>query len=165
MALESGRKTVLPDTDLVVFLIGARINKWWLLPLALPILVRMQRMQKELLADPSSGLLGIQRLGSADLMYWRSVEDLIRYAGDKKKEHQPATKRFFQKVFRNEAIGIWHETYVVPAGNYECIYTNMPKFGLGRARPLVDANGELATARGRLEHGKKSERAAYSALR
>lgn len=158
--LETGRKTIHPDTDLVVFLVGARINKWWLLPLALPILARMQKMQQELLADPTSGLLGIQRLGSADVMYWRSTEDLIRYAGDKKKEHQPATKRFFQKIFRNEAIGIWHETYVVPAGNYECIYTNMPRFGLGRVRPLVDANAELATAQGRLDQAKRLKEAA-----
>jgi hypothetical protein len=42
-------KTVDNDRDLVPFLIGARINKLWPLPLALPILAKMRRMQIELL--------------------------------------------------------------------------------------------------------------------
>jgi hypothetical protein len=46
--------------------------------------------------------------------------------------------------------GIWHETYLVRAGEYEAIYGNMPPFGLGKAgrlRPL----SESSTARGRLK--------------
>lgn len=148
--VHSGRKTTANDRDLVVFLIGARINKWWLLPLSLPILAKMRRMQQELLSDPESGLLGIQSLGSADIQYWRSVDDLMKYANDKRREHQPTMKKFFQKVFRNEAIGIWHETYIVPAGNYENIYTNMPAFGFGKVATLLDAQGELATGPSRI---------------
>jgi hypothetical protein len=156
-SIVAGRKTVKNDRDLVVFLIGARINKWWLLPLSLPILAKMRSMQKELLADPNSGLMGITSLGGGDVQYWRSVEHLMSYADDKSKVHQPATQRFFQKIFRNEAIGIWHETYVVSAGNYECIYTNMPRLGLGKTAELVDAKGTLATGRGRLgSHGATS---------
>jgi hypothetical protein len=156
-SIQVGRKTVPNSRDIVVFLIGARINKWWLLPLALPILIKMGAMQRELLRDPESGLLGIQNLGRASLMYFRSTEELFRYAGDKTKEHQPASKRYFQKIFRNEAIGIWHETYFVPAGNYECIYTNMPLFGLGKTAPLVDATHDLATAEARMNfHSKRA---------
>lgn len=158
--IRSGRKTIENNQDLVVFLIGARINKWWLLPLSLPILVKMRKMQAELLADPESGLLGIQSLGSADVLYWRSTEDLLRYAGDRGREHQPAVKRFFQKIFRNEAVGIWHETYLVPRGNYECIYTNMPAFGLGKVLPAVDATGQLATATLRLADAQLAREAA-----
>lgn len=149
--IQSGRKTTTNSHPLVVFLIGARINKWWLFPLWLPILIKMRKMQLELLADPSSGMLGFQSLGGADVQYWRSVDDLMKYATDKSREHQPAMKKFFQKIFRNEAVGIWHETYVVPAGNYENIYTNMPAFGLGKFLPLFEAQGELATGPGRLE--------------
>ena len=149
--LELGRKTVDNGQDIVVFLIGARINKWWLLPLSLPILAKMRAMQQELLKDPTSGLLALQSLGSADALYFRSVEHLLNYANDRKKTHQPAVKKFFQKLFSNEAVGIWHETYFVRAGDYECIYTNMPRRGLGRTSPLIDAKGELGTAKGRLE--------------
>lgn len=28
-------------------------------------------------------------------------------------------------------MGVWHETYKVHAGEYECIYGNMPRVGLG----------------------------------
>jgi hypothetical protein len=146
--INSGRKTTKTDRELVVFLIGARVNKWWLLPLSPPILAKMRKMQQELVADPDSGLLGFQSLGSADVQYWRSLEDLTRYAHDKKKEHQPAMKKFFRKIFTNEAVGIWHETYVVPAGNYENIYTNMPTFGLGKVVPLFDAKEALPTVPG-----------------
>jgi hypothetical protein len=30
-------------------------------------------------------------------------------------------------------VGIWHETYLVPAGRYEAIYGNMPRMGLATA--------------------------------
>src|SRR5690606_21254174 len=143
-ALQEGRKTVKNDRDLVVFLIGARINKWWLLPLSLPILAKMRKMQKELLADPESGLLGIQSLGFGDVQYWQSMEHLMVYANDKRQEHQPAAKKFYQKLFRNQAVGIWHEAYFVKAGNYECLYVNMPPHGLGRVGPRVPAEGPLA---------------------
>ena len=147
------------NRDLVVFLIGARINKWWLLPLSLPILAKMRKMQLELMADPESGLLGFQSLGiGGDVQYWRSLDDLMAYAENKQKEHQPAVKSFFRKIFKNQAIGIWHETYVVPAGNYENIYTNMPAFGLGKVGPLVDATNELATGPGRLRQGRPGPR-------
>ena len=48
------------------------------------------------------------------------------------------------------AVGIYHETYVVQPGSYECVYHHMPPFGLGRIGPLVPAEGELKTAAGRL---------------
>jgi hypothetical protein len=150
-SLHLGRKTVKNDRDLVVFLIGARINKWWLLPLSLPILIKMRAMQKELLADPESGLMGIQSLGSAEVQYWRSLEHLMNYADDRKREHQPTAKKFYQKIFRNEAVGIWHEAYFVQAGRYECLYVNMPAQGLGKVQPLIPAEGAFATARGRLQ--------------
>lgn len=158
--LMTGRRTVLPERGLVVFLIGARINKWWLLPLSLPILAKMRRMQRELLADPDSGLLGIQSLGSADVQYWRSMDDLMAYAEARKKHHQPTAKKFYQKLFRNEAVGVWHEAYVVEPGQYESLYINMPAFGLGKIAPLVEANGDLATGRGRIRRARKDRQAA-----
>ena len=43
-------------------------------------------------------------------------------------------------------VGIWHETYLVPAGGYECVYNNMPPFGLGEATEIVPAAGRKASA-------------------
>lgn len=47
-------------------------------------------------------------------------------------------------------MGIWHETYRVPAGQYEAIYSGMPAFGLGKIGRLVPATGQRESARGRI---------------
>jgi hypothetical protein len=47
-------------------------------------------------------------------------------------------------------VGIWHESYVVPAGQAESIYVNMPRFGLGLAASLFPAKGDRASAARRL---------------
>jgi hypothetical protein len=148
--IESGRLCSQNDQDIVVFLIGAKINKWWLLPFALPVLIRMRSMQKELLDDPDSGLLGLQSFGGMDVQYWRSVEDLHRYAEAGDKHHKPTWKKFYQKLFRNASVGVWHETFIVPAGHYESVYVNMPRLGLGKCTPLQEAIGSLSSSRGRL---------------
>jgi len=49
-----------------------------------------------------------------------------------------------------EDVGIWHETYLVRAGEYEAIYSGMPPWGLGRAGALVPASGRKEAARERL---------------
>lgn len=149
--LITGKQTVDHKDGVVVFLIGARINRWWLLPFALPILAKMSKMLEELRQDPSSGLLGVQPLGSGGMVqYWRSPEHLLAYAESRERTHQPTAKRFYQKLFKNQALGIWHESFVVPPGHYEGLYTNMPRFGLGQFRELRPATGEYATARRRL---------------
>lgn len=51
------------EGDFVVFLIGARINRWWKLPAQLWFVSTMPKMIKELEANPSSGFLGHQMLG------------------------------------------------------------------------------------------------------
>jgi hypothetical protein len=40
-------------------------------------------------------------------------------------------------VGKSDRTGIWHETYLVRAGQYEAIYGNMPPHGLGKAGRLV----------------------------
>ena len=145
-----GRMTVENESNIVVFLVGARINKWWLLPFAIPILSRMRKMQQELLSDPDSGLLAIQSLGSADVQYWKSAEHLMAYASDSGRSHKPAWQAFYKKLFKNEAVGLWHETYRASAGTYESLYVNMPRFGLGKALALTRAEGSRKSIRQRL---------------
>ena len=48
-------------------------------------------------------------------------------------------------------LGIWHESYIVKAGQYEGIYVNCPAFGLGAVGGLVPASGAMATSRGRVK--------------
>jgi len=160
MTYVSGRHTIDNSQDIVVFLIGARINKWWLLPLGLPVILAMPRMLRELYKDPSSGFLGMENLGLAGMVqYWRSVEDLHRYAHDREKQHKPAWVKYAQKILGNGVVGVWHETYVVKAGGYEVVSTNMPHLCQGRLRPLLPATGELATAARRLSAPEKQRAA------
>lgn len=157
--IQAGRLTVDNHRDLVVFLIGARINRWWLLPLSLPILAKMNRMLVELRDDPDSGLLGVQPVGfGVSVQYWKSYEHLNRYANDPERTHRPTWTKFLSKLFNNRAVGIWHETYLVQAGHYESIYTNMPRFGLGRCQPLIPATGGHSTSARRLRRGDLEDR-------
>ena len=87
------------------------------------------------------------------MQYWRSLEDLQAYAHDKQRAHVPAWQRWVKR-WSDGAVGIYHETYVVAPGTYECVYHHMPPFGLGQVGPLIPAEGKLRTARGRLAAGK-----------
>lgn len=48
------------------------------------------------------------------------------------------------------SVGIYHETYLVKSSQYECIYANMPKFGLANAFTHVPIQKSHHTARSRL---------------
>lgn len=147
------RLTVSNDRDLVVFLIGMRVNSLWRVHEWLPVAAAMPRMLEELKADPSSGLLGLEaRFGNPVLMvqYWESKEKLLAYAADRRGQHFPAWAEFNRRVAKTGSVGVWHETYVVPARSYECIYVNMPPFGLGRVFPRIPASHGLARAAQRL---------------
>jgi hypothetical protein len=49
------------------------------------------------------------------------------------------------------SVGIWHETHLVEPGKSECIYVNLPRFGLAAAATHVKAEGRLAAAGDRLK--------------
>jgi hypothetical protein len=146
------RVTAKVEGDFVVFLIGMRINKPWKPHKWLPVLLAMPRMIRELEQHPESGFLGhIQSLGVI-VQYWRSFEHLEAYARNQDRSHWPAWLDFNKRVGRSrEDVGIWHETYRIRAGEYECVYSGMPRFGLAKASTTVDAVGPLESARGRLE--------------
>ena len=82
--IESGRMTHDHDGELVVFLIGMRINRWWRPDLWLPVFNAMPPMLAELSKDPESGMLGYRlTLGEGGpllIMYWDSHELLYAYA-------------------------------------------------------------------------------------
>ena len=85
------------------------------------------------------------------VQYWRSFDHLEAYARSREREHLPAWKAFNQAVGRSRGdVGIWHETYQVRAGEYECVYSGMPAFGLGAAAELEPATGKRESARGRM---------------
>jgi hypothetical protein len=125
----------------VVFVIGMRVNRlrkvrtWW------PVFVGMPRMLRELEGRPDSGLLWHRTYWSGRVFlvvqYWRSAEQLGAYARDPQLAHQPAWAAFNRAAAGGGDVGIFHETYVVPAAGIETLYGNMPQFGLGAAYSSV----------------------------
>lgn len=147
------RMTVKMEGDFVVFLIGMRVNKIWKIHKWLPVMMAMPKMLKELKSKPSeeTGFLGAESGMGTIVQYWRSFKHLEAYAKNRDSLHLPAWKAFNQKVRSNGDVGIWHETYLVHAGEYECVYNNMPPKGLGKVGELVPASGKLEYAAGRIK--------------
>lgn len=152
------------ENEFVVFLIGMRVNKPWKVHRWLPVARAMGRMIEELSTAPDMGLKHVESwFGRTSIMvqYWESFGALEDYASNKSAEHVPAWGEFNKLVGSNGDVGIWHETYVVKPGTFECVYNNMPRFGLSRAFETMPAVGAYARAQSRMnEQGKEKREAA-----
>jgi hypothetical protein len=139
-----GRHTAKIEGDFVVFLIGARLQ--WSHPIRslrdLGGRRGMGHMLKHLTQQPEKGLLGYEFGLPVIVQYWRSFEHLEAFARDDSDPHTAAWRTYWKRVGTDNRSGIWHETYLVRAGEYEAIYANMPAFGLGKAGTLVPLAGE-----------------------
>ena len=113
----------------------------------------MGRMLQELDTLRGSGFLGYQAWNGRTtimLQYWRSFDQLENYAKNKSSQHLPAWAAFNRNVGSNGDVGIWHETFLVREGAYECVYNNMPRFGLAMAGGHIPATGKRQSASGRM---------------
>ena len=145
------RMTAQIDGDFVVFLIGMRINRPWKIHKWLPVVLSMPRMLRELQATPDSGFLGHIQSMNVIVQYWRSFDHLERYARSHDGEHWPAWVRFNKHVRMSSGdVGIWHETYLVKAGDYETVYGAVPRMGLAAAARHVPVTHDREAARQRL---------------
>ena len=156
-----GRYTARSDEPFVVFLIGFRVNRWLALRSWTRVAAAIPPMIAELKRNPELGLLHAQYFvywrGVGVLQYWRSFEHLHAYAHARDAAHLPAWAEFNRRIGGNGVVGIWHETYTVGPGQYENIYANMTRFGLGGAMPFVPVTGRLDSARSRIGREKAPE--------
>ena len=153
MAEVAGRRmTAEIDGDFVVFLIGARLSKRHPVRSLVDLGGRrgMQHMLEYLVAHPEKGLLAYEMGLPTIVQYWRSFEQLEAFAKDQEDPHLEVWRQYWRRVGRSGRTGIWHETYLVKAGQYEAVYGNMPPRGLGKAGRLVPVS-EASNARSRLE--------------
>jgi hypothetical protein len=152
--IHPGRFTTRIEGPFVVFLIGVRINRLFAFNKWFPTVKAMPPMLRELYANPQLGFLGgftsVYWRGIMVTQYWRSFDHLVDYAQSKTAAHLPAWKAFNQRIGSDGTVGIWHETYQVAAGQYECIHANMPRFGLLAAGTPEPATGHLRDARTRM---------------
>jgi hypothetical protein len=160
--INKGRFTASFSQPVTVFLIDMRINRLVRIDKWLPVARAMGPMLRELAGRAESGFLGSEtmlrdlRTGCL-LQYWRDFESLEAYACDRDQSHWPAWTAFNKAVGSDGTVGIFHETYVVPAGAYETIYANMPPVGLGRVAGLQAAIGSRAQARSRMRGAATDE--------
>ena len=153
----------IQDSQFVVFLIGMRVNKPWKIHRWLPVARAMTKMITELNTAGDLGLRHVESwFGRTSVMvqYWDSFESLERYATARDNTHLPAWQAFNKAIGSNGDVGIWHETYRIHAGDYECVYNNMPRFGLSRAFTTVPATGAYARAASRMNQPRKDKRVA-----
>ena len=153
MAHTAGRRMMAElDGDFVVFLIGASPSKLHLVRSLIDLGGRrgMKHMLDYLVAHPEKGLLGYQMGLPVIVQYWRSFEHLEAFARDADDPHLAVWRNYWRRVGNSGRTGIWHETYLVRAGEYEAIYGNMPPFGLGKAGRLVPLS-ESSRARHRIK--------------
>jgi Domain of unknown function (DUF4188) len=125
--------------EIVVFMLGMRINKplkvglWW------PVMAAMPKMLKYLDEHPEMGLLGYQTSYVPPFMiqYWRSFQDLERFARNSDDPHLEPWRRYNRRVGKSGDVGIWHETYRVKTSEIETAYSNMPRYGLAEITAMV----------------------------
>lgn len=152
------------DADVVVFLIGMRINRWRSVRYWAPVLLAFLPMIRELLGDPNSGCRSVRTYLSGrtilTVQYWDSVEHVIGYARNPQAKHRPAWRAFNRNAAKTTAVGIFHETYSVQSGHYETIYRAMPPTGLAAATNSVAPVARRGiTARARLSrHDRQAAR-------
>ncbi|CAH0344752.1 DUF4188 domain-containing protein [Bacillus sp. CECT 9360] len=144
-----GRYTADHEGEIVIFIIGMRVNKWWAIHKWGPVFKSMPPMIRELFINQEHGCLSMETFwglrSTLVVQYWRSTEDLLSYA--KGQKHLTSWEHFNKKAGNNDAVGIYHETYVVPKGQYESIYGYMPKFGLARVSGHKAITPSLNSAR------------------
>ncbi|TDM07926.1 DUF4188 domain-containing protein [Macrococcus lamae] len=135
MSVLNGRYTSRKQESVTVFLIGMRINRVRAVHRWLPVLTAMYPMMRELESHKELGCLSMEsffRLRTTLLVqYWETPDDLMVYA--KGPKHLKAWKTFHQRLKNNDAVGFYHETYVIKDGAFENVYINMPTMGIGQA--------------------------------
>ena len=142
-----------PSDATAVFLIGLRINTLRGLTQAGPALTAMPRMLKYLMQHQESGLLSFGSwLGRTTMLvsYWRTAEDVQRFAADPDAPHAPAWREFNARIGAGRHLGIWHELYTVTPGNFEGVYVNMPAFGMAAAGDHLPVGNGMRTSRQRM---------------
>ncbi len=153
--VQNGRTTHEHDGSIAVFLIGMRFNRLHRPDQWVPPFLAMPKMLTELYRNKAAaaqgdavdlGFLGARTLlggkGVTVVQYWRSVEDIYRYAAGTDHAHRPAWSAFNARARKAAgAVGIWHETFAVPAGAAESVYVGCPPMGLAEATTSVPVSG------------------------
>jgi Domain of unknown function (DUF4188) len=103
-----GRYTAEIDKPFIVFLIGMRVNRLFAVRKWLRTARAMNKMLHALQTHPEKGFMGGQeiryRRGIGIIQYWRSFDDLERFARNPSEPHLEAW-RYFNRTIRRRRHG------------------------------------------------------------
>lgn len=158
-AIQPERVTAQLDGEIAVVLVGVSAHAWWKPWRWWPARRALMAMKSEL--ENEEVVLG-QHLWSGSMrwmlvQYWRSFADLETWSKDAERSHIPAWADFNSRFVGGVDLGVWHETYLIDAGSFECVYSSMPPWGLAAATTTIPATGRLAKARNRLQRIRDGE--------
>src|ERR1700737_3305130 len=115
-----GRFTAQADGPFVVFIIGMRVNRFFAFRKWIATAMAMGPMIRILYEHPEKGFLGAQTLfslrGVTTIQYWRSFEDLEKFARDEDDPHLESWRKFNKTIGSDGSVGIFPETFLVDAG-------------------------------------------------
>lgn len=149
------RMTAEIEGDFAVFITGMRINKFWKIHKWYPNFRAMRKILMGLFGNQEEyGALCAQAYwnlrGPLLIGYFRSVEQLERFANDPNQPHAKVWADYFKRMKDSPDVGVWHETYVVRDGEYEAAYDFMPKatgLAMGTSYVPIERRGDKAGQR------------------
>lgn len=151
---DAPRMTADIEGDFVVFMTGMRIKHLWKIHKWWGNFKAMMSIMPVLFSNEAYGALGchawVSLRGPLLVAYFRSFEQLEYFANDRNAPHAEAWRAYFKRMGKKGDVGLWHETFLVKAGEYEAAYAFMPEpTGLGAASNWVpiSAKGDRAKQR------------------
>jgi Domain of unknown function (DUF4188) len=164
-AVRTGRWMASREEPFAVFVFGMRLNRLRGLPRFLWGLRVLRRVLRDLDDHPERGFLAgqVYRAGRTliAVQYWESFDALDAWARDHRLPHRRPWQRYLREALTDEAMGLWHETYLAGPGSWEGVYLNMPPWGLAAGVEAVEMRATRGSARERLrEQRKRATRAA-----
>jgi hypothetical protein len=158
-AVRTGRWMARREEPFAVFLFGMRLNRLRGLPRFLWGLRVLRRVLGDLDAHPERGFLAgrVYRAGRTlvAVQYWESFDALDAWARDHRLPHRTPWQQYLREALGDEAVGLWHETYLASPGSWEGVYLNMPPWGLAAGVEAVEMQATRGSARERLRERRK----------
>jgi len=147
------------EEPFILLFLGIRINNFLLFWKWIPTVLASLPMVYSLVRHRAAGFLGGQAFlflpGIGIIQFWRSFDDLERFARNKHLPHLKGWRWYNKAIGATGSVGLWHEVYLVQPGDHEAMYDNMPVFGLAIGAKHIPV-GERRD-RVRLHIGEKSK--------
>jgi Domain of unknown function (DUF4188) len=157
--IRTGRWMARRDEPFAVFVFGMRLNRLRGLPRFAWGLRVLRRILRDLDAHLGRGFLAGQVYWAGRTLvavqYWESFDALDGWARDHRLPHRKPWQRYLREALGDEAMGLWHETYLASPGNWEGVYVNMPAWGLAAGVDAVEMQATRGSARERLRERRK----------